>query len=88
MAAIIGAARLEERLADARQIVVADANAGVLDHDQDIGGFNSGDDGDAPSAIREFHRVGNQIQQDLLERALVGHDFRQVGGQTLRQVEP
>ena len=35
VAAVVGAARLEERIADARQIVVADADAGVLDRDDD-----------------------------------------------------
>ena len=42
MAAIIGAARLEERPADARQIVGADANAGVLDRDHDVGRLDRG----------------------------------------------
>ena len=34
VAAVVGRARLEERLAEARQIVVADADAGVLDRER------------------------------------------------------
>ena len=41
VAAVVGGARLEERPADARQIVGADADAGVLDRDQDVGGLDA-----------------------------------------------
>ena len=37
VAAVVGRARLEERIADARQIVGADADAGVLDRDRRCG---------------------------------------------------
>ncbi len=41
VAAVVARARLEERIADARQIVGADADAGVLDRDRRCAAFAS-----------------------------------------------
>ena len=39
MAAVVGGARLKEGFAEPRQIVLADADAGVLDRERDLGTF-------------------------------------------------
>jgi hypothetical protein len=36
-------------------------------------------DAHRPAARREFHRIRQQIEQDLLQPRLVGHDRRQIG---------
>ncbi len=88
MTAVIGAPCLEERAADARQVVGADANAGVFHHDQDIGGFDGDGNRDAAAAVGEFHGVRNQVEQDLLEGALVRGDLRQIRWQRMVRSSP
>src|SRR5258708_2657868 len=80
MAPVIGSARLEEGAADPRQILLADADAVVLDRDRDHGAFGGGPDLDAAAAVGEFDRVRQQVYKDLLESALVGADFGRLGG--------
>src|SRR5580700_1831383 len=80
MAAVVGGAGLEIRLADPRQILVADADAIVLDHEGDIAGLGAGADQNLAAAVGEADRVRQQIEHDLVERALVGDDLRQIAG--------
>ena len=47
-----------------------------------------GGDRDAAAAVGEFHGVGNQVEQDLLEGALVRRDLRQIGRQAHGEIEP
>src|ERR1700688_3023878 len=67
--AVIGGAGLEIRLADPRQILIADANAIVLDHETDVARLGAGGDQNLAAAIGEADRIRQQIAQDLVERA-------------------
>src|SRR5580692_3422456 len=80
IAAVIGSAGLEVRLADPRQIFVADADAIVLDHEGDVARLGAGADHNLAAAISEADRIRQEIEHDLVERALVGDDFRQIVG--------
>jgi len=51
------------------------ADAGVLDGDRDLRGIHLGDHVHAPAVGRELHRVREQVQEDLLDLALVGLEF-------------
>ena len=77
VAAIVGAAGLEERPADARKIVGADTDAGILDRHDNIGGHDRDGDRDAAATLGELDSVGNEIEQDLPERTFVRDEFRQ-----------
>src|ERR1700738_4872835 len=86
VATVIGRPRLEEWLAGAGGNPGPDANPGVLDLDDHMGGFmtgfiagtmagiHRGGDSDDAAAIGEFDGVGEQVQHDLEERPLVGDD--------------
>src|SRR4029077_13031576 len=74
MAPVVGSARLEKRPADPGQVLLADADAIVLDHDRDHGALGGGADFDAAAAVGELDRVRQQVYQNLLEGALVGDD--------------
>ena len=80
MAAIVGCARLKVRLADARQIFVADADAIVLDHKADACGLGAGADRDLAAPVGKADRIRQKVEQNLIERALVGDHVRQVAG--------
>src|SRR5580700_108556 len=80
MAAVIGGAGLEIRLADPRQILVADADAAVLDHEADVARLGADADRNLATAVGEADRVRQQIEHDLVERTLVGDDLRQIAG--------
>src|SRR5580704_1535605 len=80
MAAVVGGAGLEIRLADPRQILVADADATVLDHEGDVARLGAGADQNLAAAVGEAERVRQQIEHDLVERTLVGNDLRQIAG--------
>src|SRR5579862_7407404 len=68
MAAVIGDAGLEIRLADPRQILVADADATVLDHEGDVARLGAGADQNLAAAVGEADRVRQQIEYDLVEQ--------------------
>src|SRR5580693_5847109 len=80
MAAVIGGAGLEIRLADPRQILVADADAAVLDHEADVARLGADADRNLAAAVGAADRVRQQIEHDLVERTLVGDDLRQIAG--------
>src|SRR6185437_5244051 len=84
VAAVIGRARLEEGLAQARQIVLTDADAGIFDREHELAVVARGADRDVAVTRRELHCIGNEIDQDLVDRAPVGHDLRQI----LRDLRP
>ena len=75
---VVARARLEERIADAGEIVVADADAGVLDGEHDDVAVDLGADRNLAAGMAELDRVRQQIEHDLVERALVGDDVRQL----------
>ena len=58
MAAVIGRARLEERIADARKVVRGDADAGVFDRHDQHRCLGLGADRDPAAAAGELDRVG------------------------------
>ena len=84
--AVVGTARLKIRLADARQILVADADAIVFDRKADLRRLGASADRDRAAAIAETDRVGYQVEQNLVERTLVGDHFRQIVGPHSLQV--
>ena len=86
VAAVVGAAGLKIRLADPRQILVADADAIILDGKGDMRRLGARADRDLAAAIGETDRVGQQIEQNLIERALVGDHFRQIVGRHFFEV--
>ncbi len=63
---------LLERLAEILQRLLRDADAGVLDRDVDVAADDARPHRDAPAVGRELHRIGQQIDDDLLDRAAVG----------------
>src|SRR5579863_6108265 len=58
MAAVVGVARLEVWFADSRQIVIADADAVILDGKGDMCRLGTGADRDRTAAIGESDRIG------------------------------
>ena len=81
MAAIVGGARLEERLAQPRQIVFADADAGILDRNRKLAARRARAlTVTLPPRGGELDGVGDEIDQDLVERAAVGDDLGQIRG--------
>ena len=89
MPAVVGCSRLEEGLAQARQIGLADADAGVLDRDRKVRAVAQRADGDAAAARRELDGIGNEVDQDLVEGAAVGrNDFRQIGAMRILSSMP
>src|SRR5215469_552424 len=82
VAAVVGRARLKERLAHPRQILFPDADPGILDRDDDSVRFPAAlgarRDRDLAAAIGELDRVAEQIEHDLVQRALVGDDRGQI----------
>src|SRR6266545_3991575 len=78
VAAVVGGARLEERVADARQILGIDADAGVGDGDRDGAALVTRAHRHLAAAVGELDGVGYQVEHDLVERALVGHDVRHI----------
>jgi hypothetical protein len=75
-----GGACLEVRLADAREIFIADANAGVFDDEGHVPGFRASTKRDFAAAIGEANGVGKEVQQDLIERTPVGDYLRKLAG--------
>ncbi len=73
-------AGLKVRLANARQIVFVDADAVVLDDESNVSRLCGCAKRDLAATIREADGIGEQIEQDLIERALVGDHFRKLGG--------
>ena len=76
VAAVIGLPRLEERIADPRQIVGADADAGILDREHQPGALDARRKPSPAAALGELDGVGHEVEHDLLERALVGRPCR------------
>src|SRR5262249_28507960 len=72
VATVIGRARLEERIADARHVLAVDPDAGVRDRHRKGAAFMPGADRDLAATIGELDGVGDEIEHDLVERALVG----------------
>ena len=88
MAAVVRRARLEVGLADPRQILVADADAVVLDREDDARRFRARADRDLAAAVGEADRVRQEIEQNLVERALVGDHFGKIVGADLSSSTP
>src|SRR6185437_16655565 len=82
MATVIRGTRLEEGFAETEDVVFADAHAGILNRDRNFVTAADRADGNAAAARRKFNGVGNKIDQDLIDRALIGHDFRHRPGHT------
>src|SRR5580704_18056814 len=80
VAAVVGGAGLEIWFADPRQILVADADATVLDHEGDAARLGAGADQNLAAAVGEADRARQQVEHDLVERTLVGDDLRQIAG--------
>ena len=71
--AVVAVVDLAERLEHAVELVARNARAVVFDHDLEVAASaRRAGNGDAPALGRELHRVGDQIDQDLLQRTLVG----------------
>src|SRR5205807_5862855 len=71
---------LTEGLEHAVESFTRNSRAVVFDHDLEIAAARArARDRNAPAVRREFHRVRNEIDQDLLERTLVGIE-RRCGG--------
>ena len=75
IATVIGGAGLEKRIAEIGQIVWRDADAGIGDAHDDIIAVGTQLDGDAPATRREFDRVREQVEQNLLIGPLVADDL-------------
>src|SRR4051812_44406787 len=78
VAALIGGAGLEERIADPLEILRRNADAGVADAQFQPRSLDRGGDGDGAAALGELDGVGNQIEHDLLEGARIAGEVRQV----------
>src|SRR5665213_2372617 len=73
---------LLERLQHALEIGFGDTHPGVGDGDrQTVYRIETAADVDAAAGGGEFHRVGDQVQEDLLGLAFVAADRRQVFGE-------
>ena len=69
---------LAEGLEDAGQLFGGNAGAVVIDAEfHAAGAADAAGDGDMAAGRGELGGIGNQVQQHLLERALVGHQQRQ-----------
>ena len=77
MAALIGLARLKERIADALEIIRPDADAVVGDAQHEIRSIDFGGHRDGAAPLGEFDRVGDKIDDDLLEGPQIAIDVRQ-----------
>ena len=66
------ALHLLERAPQVLQRVLRDADAGILDRDVHIAADNPGAHREAPAVGGELHRVGQEIDHDLLDGAAVG----------------
>src|SRR5215510_332366 len=87
--AIVARARLEERIAHARHILGVDADAVVLHRDRDRAARSSlGAHHDLAAVIGELDRVGNQVEHDLAQRALVGDDQWQLSRDPHGELDP
>jgi len=74
-----GAAGLPEGGKGARQIFVRHANAGILNSDHKIAILRQGRHHTHLAAgARELDRVGEEVEQNLCEAALIGDETRQV----------
>ena len=78
-AAIIAGLDLKERVAEPRQIIRPDADAGVSDGDRAPSGSTLALDRHPAVRRRELDRVRQQVDQDLPASALVGDDFELPG---------
>src|SRR3974390_1482510 len=76
LAAIVGRIRLEERLAQARQIGFTNTDARILDRDGKVRSIAQGADSHLAAVRRGLDGVGNEVDEDLIERAPVGRHFR------------
>src|SRR5437763_343626 len=69
---IVTIVHLAERLEDLVQLVAWDARAVVLHRDLKAAAARPrGDHGNPTAFRRELHRIGNQVDEDLLQRPLV-----------------
>ena len=80
MTTVVGGACLKVRLANARHIFFIDADAVVFDDEGNVSRFRASANRDFAATIGKADRVGQQIEQDLIERALVGDHFRKLAG--------
>src|SRR5262249_12273589 len=79
---------LSERLHDARYLLLGNAGPGVLDAQHlPAVGRRCEDDVDAPAARGEFERVGEQVEANLAQGALVAPDQLQSLGELQDDVE-
>ena len=81
LAAVIRCIGLEEGLAQARQVGLADADAVILDGDREIRPIAQRADGNGAATLGELDGVGNEVDQDLVEGAAVGRNV----GQAVRE---
>ena len=79
-----GVGRLLELLEDTLPVLVRDPDAGVAHRHPDAVVVPAGDDLDAAQLRGELDRVGQEVDHDLLDAALVGPD----GAKVLGRVEP
>ena len=83
MRAVVGTLCLEELVADLRHVFSRNADTVVFDGNKNVTALGARSNFHPTAAIGELDRVGHQVDHDLLERALVGVDFRQIA----RQIE-
>src|SRR5262249_37065625 len=74
---------LEKRVADAREIVRRDTDAGVRDLKPYILAIHARAHGHGPAGVGELDGVGDQIDQYLHDGRPVGDDF----GETMRDID-
>ena len=75
---LVASSGLEEGLADARQIHLRNADPGICHFEHDERAFTGRFDIDAAATLGKFDGVGEQVQQDLIHRALIGEYFGHV----------
>src|SRR5262245_3650052 len=88
MAAVVGRARLEERIADARQVLGVDTDARVGNGHRDAAALVARAHRHLAAGIGELDGVGDQVEHDLIERALVGDDVGQIVCQPRSELDP
>jgi hypothetical protein len=82
------APHLAELLEDGRLVLGRDADPRVADGDRDGAVGRRGGEADPATLRGELHRVGKEVQQDLLHLPLVRHDVRHPGVHGLGERDP
>ena len=88
VAALIGLTGLEERITDPLQVVCANADSAIDHTHHKARTLDAGSYRDGAPALGKLDRVGQQVQQHLLERARIAGDLRQVSRYAGDNIDP